>query len=75
MNNAHYHLRLVAYLLLLLGFGLLLRNLLLTYDAFNPSYLGYYFKQEVLSPIICILCGIFTRLAEQPIARWLTKDN
>ena len=75
MNTALYHLRFVAYLLLLLGFGLLLRNLLLSYDTFNPSYLGYYLKQEVISPIIFILCGMFTRLAAQPIAKWLTKDS
>lgn len=75
MNTALYHLRLIAYLLLLLGVGLLLRNLLLSYDAFNPSYLGYYLKQEVVSPAVCIVCGIFTRLAARAIARWLTKNS
>ena len=75
MNTALYHLRLIAYLLLLLGVGLLLRNLLLSYDTFNPSYLGYYLKQEVVFPAVCIACGIFTRLAARPIARWLTKNS
>ena len=74
MNTALYHLRLITYLLLLIGVGLLLRNLLVSYDAFNPTYLVHYLKQEVVFPGICILSGIFTRLASRPIARWLTKN-
>ena len=46
MNTALYHIRLIAYLLLLFAVGLLLRNLLRTYAAFNPRYLGYYLTRD-----------------------------
>ena len=74
MKNATYHLRLLAYLLILIGFGLLIRNLILSYESFNPSYLSHYLKQEMLSPVLFILGGLLSRLLSKPIAAWLCKD-
>lgn len=75
MKTAIYHLRLIGFLLLLAGSMLLLRNLLLSYQNFNPSYLGHYFKQELSSPVLLLLAGFGMRIGTKPIARGLTKDT
>lgn len=65
--------RFVAFLCLLGSILLLSRNLFLSYENFNPSYLGHYFKQELLSPMILFLGGVLTYLLSGKIAGLLTK--
>jgi hypothetical protein len=73
ITSACYHIRLLAFGLLLLGFCWLAQNLILSYQAFNPSYWSHYFKQQLLSPLICILASIGVRCASKQIAAWLIK--
>lgn len=73
ITSASYHIRLLALILLLIGIGWLMHNLVLSYQSFNPSYWSHYLKQELLSPLLCILGSIVLRGASTPIATWLIK--
>ena len=57
MRNALILVRFTALLLIWTGTLLLVRNILLSYDSFRPSYIGHYFQQELLSPILFLLAG------------------
>lgn len=72
-NQICAQIRFVAYLLLLGGFILLLRNLALSYQSFNPVYFGHYFKQELLSPSLLLSFGLVTRSLSKSIASWIAK--
>ncbi|MEM8868108.1 MAG: hypothetical protein AAGC73_07540 [Verrucomicrobiota bacterium] len=73
-NQMILQIRFVAFLCFFGGLLLLARNLVLSYDSFNPSYLGHYFKQEVLGPLVLILGGSILRAFAKRIAACICKD-
>jgi hypothetical protein len=74
MRNALLLVRFTSLLLVWLGLLLLLRNILLSYESFRPSYIGFYFRQELLSPSLILIAGLLMRLRAKSISRTLTKD-
>lgn len=66
-------LRLVAYCALMAGLLLLTRNLVLSFDSFNPSYLFHYFRQELLLPLLLCGAALITFAAAPCIAKQLLK--
>lgn len=70
---ALFHVRLIAFAGLVVCLILLLANLAQSYDSFNPSYIGYFLKQQVLRPAVGIVAwGLMLTLA-RPISRWLDR--
>lgn len=66
--------RCFAFSLTWLGGLWLLRNLLISYDSFNPSYWGHFVKQVLLSPILLLLAAGWIRLRAQSIAVKLSRE-
>lgn len=65
----------VRSLVLVLGvvhLGTLLANIVQTYDTFNPSYLGHYFRQHLARPLVglAVAGGLFA--LESPLSAWLS---
>lgn len=75
MINITALVRLCAMLLLWAGILLLIRNLLLSFDSFNPSYLFHYFRQELLTPVLLIFASLIMRYRSSSIARKITQDS
>ncbi len=65
--------RLLSLAGLALSLYALLANLAQSYDSFNPSYIGFFLKQQVLRPaigaLISLLLGLFARRLARRIAR------
>lgn len=63
--------RSLVLVLALVHLGSLLSAVAQTYDTFNPSYLGHYFRQHLVRPLIGLaLAGLLLAL-EGPVAAWL----
>ena len=75
MRNALILVRFTALILIWTGTLLLLRNILLSYDSFRPSYIGHYFQQELLSPTLFLFAGFLMRFRAKPISRSLIRDS
>jgi len=63
--------RLLVLILFIVNLKILLGNILQTYDTFNPSYKGYYFKQQCLQPALGIGIAIILILIEDNVVAWL----
>jgi len=74
MKDALILTRLCATLIIWLGSFLLIRNLLMSFESFNPSYLLHYFRQELLTPILWLTAGCLMRFRSTSIATKLSKD-
>ena len=74
MRPALIFVRCFAFSLTVLGGLWLFRNLLLSYDSFNPSYFGHFVKQVLLSPLLLLVAGLWMRLRTSVIAQKLSQD-
>jgi O-antigen/teichoic acid export membrane protein len=61
----------IILLLLLWSSGALLVAILQTYDQFNPSYIGHYFRQYLARPAVGFLLALLLWLLQSPLAQWL----
>jgi len=75
MKHALILVRFTALLLIWGGLLLLIRNLILSFDAFNPSYLFHYFRQELLTPGLLLSAGFVLRIRATAIARKLIQGH
>lgn len=73
MRAALLFVRCFAYSLTWLGGLWLLRNLLISYDSFNPSYALHFVKQVLLSPLLLLLAALWMRLRAYAIAEKLSQ--
>lgn len=74
MRPALLFVRCFAFSLTWIGGLWLLRNLLVSYDSFNPSYTLHFVKQVLLSPLLLLAAGLWMRLRARTIALKLYKD-
>jgi hypothetical protein len=74
MRPALLFVRCFAFSLTWLGGLWLLRNLLVSYDSFNPSYILHFVKQVLLSPSLLLIAGLWMRLRARIIAQKLSQD-
>ena len=75
MRPALIFVRCFAFSLTWLGGLWLLRNLLVSYDSFNPSYALHFVKQVLLSPLLLLAAGLWIRLRTRAIAQKLSQDT
>lgn len=75
MKHAIILVRFTALLLIWGGLIVLIRNLLLSFDAFNPSYLFHYFQQELLTPCLLLGAGLLLRVRAKKIAQKLVQGS
>lgn len=74
MRPALLFVRCFTFSLTWLGGLWLLRNLLVSYDSFNPSYIAHFVKQVLLSPLLVLAAGLWMRLRARAIAQKLSSD-
>jgi hypothetical protein len=67
--------RLLALAAFLTGVTTLLANIAQSYDAFNPSYAGFYFKQQLARPVIGIVLSLLLAWTARPLARLLARGT
>jgi len=67
--------RLLALASFVFGATTLLANVAQSYDAFNPSYAGFYFKQQLARPAIGIALSLLLALLARPLARLLARGT
>jgi len=66
----------VAGLLLMLGGGLaLVANVLESAHGFDPAYLGFYAKTQLLRPGLAVLGGAGLLAGGRRLGRWLTPGG
>lgn len=70
---ALFYVRLIAFAGLVFGLVHLLANLAQSYDGFNPSYVGYFIRQQVLRPAVAMLAWGLVLTFARPISRWLDR--
>jgi hypothetical protein len=57
------------------GAATLLANLVQSYDTFNPSYAGFFFKQQLARPVTVIALSLVLALLARPLARLLARGT
>ncbi len=67
--------RLLALAGVMIGATTLLANLAQSYDTFNPSYAGFYFKQQLARPLVGIASSLLIALLARPLARLLARGT
>lgn len=67
-------LRLLGILFLLIGGWQLVANLVDGWMEFDPTYLGYFFRSQLLRPGLAMLIGLILILCSRPLGRWLAPD-
>ena len=65
-------LRFFALILVIIGLLQAIANILETVREFNPSYAGYYFKSQLLRPVILIAGGLLTWALSRPLSGWIS---
>lgn len=53
--------------------AVLLGNLAQSYDSFNPSYAGFFFKQQLARPLIGLALFLLTGVCSRPLARLIAR--
>lgn len=53
----------------------LLANLAQAYDTFNPSYAGFFFKQQLARPVVGLALSLLLALLARPVARLLARGT
>jgi len=61
-------LRLLALILVMVGLLQAVANILETFRDFNPTYAGYYFKSQLLRPVVLIVGGFLTWALSRPLS-------
>lgn len=59
----------------LLSLATLLANVVQSYDTFNPSYAGFYLKQQLARPLVGIGLALVVALLAPPLARLLARGT
>ncbi|AHF93607.1 hypothetical protein OPIT5_28855 [Opitutaceae bacterium TAV5] len=67
-------LRLLAFTGLLVSLWALLANLAQSYDTFNPAYASYYWKQQLLRPVLGLALSLLVLFLARPLSRWLSGE-
>jgi hypothetical protein len=67
--------RLLALVGVLVSLTTLLANLVQAYDTFNPSYAGYFFKQQLARPFVGLGLSAMVALCARPLARLLARGT
>jgi hypothetical protein len=67
--------RLLALAAFMIGATMLLANVAQSYDAFNPSYAGFYFKQQLARPVVGIVLSLLLAQLARPLARLLARGT
>jgi hypothetical protein len=65
-------LRFFALALVIIGLLQAIANILETVREFNPSHAGYYFKSQLLRPVILIVGGLLTWAFGHPLSGWIS---
>jgi hypothetical protein len=65
-------LRFFALILVIIGLLQAIANILETVREFNPSHAGYYFKSQLLRPVILIAGGLLTWALSRPLSGWIS---
>ena len=63
--------RMVGFVLILLGAIQATINLLETMDDFDPAHRAYYLKSQFLRPVVFQIVGLLTLASSRPLATWL----
>ena len=67
--------RLLALAGVVVNLATLLANLVQSADAFNPSYAGFFFKQQLARPLVGIVLSLVVAACARPLARWLARGT
>jgi hypothetical protein len=67
--------RLLALCGVVVHLATLLANLAQSFDAFNPSYAGFFFKQQLARPLVGISLSLALAGCARPLARWLARGT
>jgi hypothetical protein len=55
------------------NFAQLLANLVQSFDAFNPSYAGFFVQQQLARPLVGIVLALAIAAFSRPLARLLAR--
>ena len=67
--------RLLALVGCVLNLATLFANLVQSADAFNPSYAGFFFKQQLARPLVGLALAGVLALGARPLARLLARGT
>ena len=67
--------RLLALAGVVVNLATLLANLVQSADAFNPSYAGFFFKQQLARPLVGISLSLATAFCARPLARLIARGT
>jgi len=67
--------RLLALCGVAVNLATLLANLLQSFDAFNPSYIGFFVKQQLARPLVGIVLSLTIAVFARPLARLLARGT
>jgi len=74
MPVAQLIIRALVLVLAVVHLGTLFANLAQTWDTFNPSYKGYYIRQQLLRPLLGLALAGLLLLCETPLVAWFTAS-
>ena len=67
--------RLLALAGVVVSLATLLANLAQSFDSFNPSYAGFFFKQQLARPLVGIAVSLALAGFARPLARLLARGT
>jgi len=67
--------RLLALCGVVVNLATLLANLAQSFDAFNPSYAGFFVKQQLARPLVGIALSLAIACFARPLARLLARGT
>jgi len=68
-------LRLIALVGVLVNVATLLANVAQSYDAFNPSYAGFFVKQQLARPLVGFTLSLAVMFFARPLARLIARGT
>lgn len=68
-------LRLIALVGLLVNAATLLANIAQSYDTFNPSYAGFFVKQQLARPVVGLVLSLAVMVCARPLARLIARGT
>jgi len=66
--------RLIGLILIILGLWVLFSNVIETSGDFNPAFAAYYFKSQLLRPLLACAFGVILQIISRKLGISLTKD-
>ena len=67
--------RVIALVGLLVNLATLLANVAQSYDAFNPSYAGFFVKQQLARPLVGLALSLAVMFFARPLARLIARGT